>query len=205
MQDSLIKLIFSYVWRMAKKLLLFILLSPLILFAQEGPCDIMLLRKGNKTVQKYYAGSTILFYTKEGQAISGNIDCIKNDSIFLTQQTVRRFQTAEGGIRFDTSQKYKLMFSLANIGSFPAGKQRGKNLLTDGTLLMLGGAGYLVLNLVNTTRQGDPPFGEDNLPKVLASAGAVVLGFLLKHAWPSRSTIGKKYEIQVLKSNQNPG
>jgi hypothetical protein len=190
---------------MAKKLLLLLFMTPFILLAQEGPCDIMLLRKRKKTVQKYYAGSNILFYTKEGQAISGNIDCIKNDSIFLTQQTVRRFQTAEGGIRFDTSQKYKLMFSLANIGSFPSGKQRGKNLLTDGTLLMLGGAGYLVLNLVNTTRQGEPPFGEDNLPKVLASAGAMVVGFLLKRAWPAKSTIGKKYEIQVLKSTQNAG
>jgi len=197
--------IFRYVWQMAKKILLLILLSPLILRAQEGPCDILLLKKGNKPVQKYYAGSTIMFYTKEGQAISGNIDCIKNDSIFLSQQTIRRIPTAEGGIRFDTSNKYKLMFSLANIGSFPSGKQRGKNLLTDGSLLILGGAGYLVLNLVNTTRQGDPAFGEENLPKVLASAGAVVLGFILKHAWPSRVTIGKKYEIQVLKSNQNPG
>lgn len=187
------------------KILLFIFFIPFVLRAQEGPCDILLLRKGNKTIQKYYAGSTIMFYTKEGQAISGNIDCIKNDSIFLTQQTVRRIQTAEGGFRFDTSNKYRLMFSIANIGSFPSGKQRGKNLLTDGTLLMLGGAGYLVLNLVNTTRQGDSPFGEENLPKVLASAGAVVVGFILKKAWPSRSTIGKKYDIQVLKSNQKSG
>ncbi len=196
--------IFGYVWQMAKNLWLLFFMGPLLLAAQEGPCDILLLKKGNKTVQKYYAGNSIRFYTTEGQDISGMIDCIKNDSIFLTQQTIRRIQTPEGGIRFDTSQKYKLMFSIANIGSFPAGKQKGKNIITDGSLLILGGAGYLVVNLVNTTRQGDPPFGKENLPKVLTATGAVVLGFLLKKVWPSRNTIGKKYELQVLRSNQNP-
>jgi hypothetical protein len=182
------------------KILLFLLITPLTLPAQEGPCDILLLRKGNKTIHKYFSGSPIMFYTTEGMSVSGTVDCITNDSIFLSQQTIRRIATPEGGVRFDTSNKYKLMFSIANIGSFPAGKKKGKNLLTDGTLLVLGGAGFLVVNLVNTTRQGDPPFGEENLPKVLAATGAVVAGFLLKLAWPSRSYVGKKYQLQVLKS-----
>lgn len=185
------------------KLLLLLLFSPLWGIAQDKPCDILLLKKGNKTIQKFFSGSTIVFYTTEGMNVFGTIECITNDSIFLYQQTIRRIPTPDGGIRFDTSNKYRLMYSIANIGSFPAGKQKGKNLVTDGTLLMVGGAGYLVVNLVNTTRQGDPPFGEENLPRVLAGAGAVAGGFLLRMLWPSRHFIGKKYQLQVLKSQQN--
>lgn len=188
---------------MAKYMLL-LLLSPFFTRAQQGPCDIMLLKKGNKTIQKFFTGSNIMFFTTGGMQVTGTIECITNDSIFLYQQTIRRIPTAEGGIRFDTSNKYKLMFNIANIGSFPAGKLKGKNLLTDGTLLMLGGAGYLVLNLVNTTRQGDPPFGEENLPKVLASTGAMAGGFLLRKAWPTKHKLGRKYQVLLLKSQQIP-
>lgn len=184
------------------KLLLLLLFTPLFITAQEAPCDIMLLKKGNKTIQKFFKGSNIMFYTTEGMQVYGTIECIANDSIFLFQQTIRRIPTTEGGIRFDTSNKYNMMFSIANIGSFPAGKKKGKNMLTDGTLLMLAGGGFLVLNLVNTSLQGDPPFGEENLPKVLGAAGALAGGFLLSKSWPSKSYIGKKYQIQVLKSQQ---
>lgn len=182
------------------KLLSLTLLFSTSIFANPNPCDILILKKGNQSIKKYFSGSEIAFYTTGGMPVSGTIDCIRNDSIFLTQVQVRRYQTPDGALRSDTSARYKLQFSIANIGSFPAGRQPGKNLVTDGTLLTIGGAGFLVVNLVNTTLQGDPPFGEENLPKVLAATGAVFAGFLLKKAWKTRWVIGKKYQLEVLRS-----
>lgn len=107
-------------------------------------------------------------------------------------------QRADGAVIFDTTGRFPLSFSIANIGSFPAGRQKGNNILTNGTLFMIAGAGYLVVNMVNTLREGDPPFGQDNLSNVLIATGAVVTGFILKKSWPSRWYIGKKYKLQVM-------
>jgi hypothetical protein len=182
------------------KLAALFMLAPFWVMGQQASCDILLLRKGTKVLEKYFAERPITFYTTDGMPVSGKINCIKNDSIYLVNYQVRRVQTAEGGIRMDTTGKYRLNFSIANIGSFPAGRQPGKNIVTDGTLLVLAGAGYLVLNIINTTREGDPPFGSENLPNVLAASGAVITGFLLKKAWRKRWVIGKKFNLKLLKS-----
>ncbi|MCU0388600.1 MAG: hypothetical protein MUE71_08345 [Chitinophagaceae bacterium] len=140
------------------------------------------------------------FFTTEKMPVSGIVERISTDSIFLSQYNIRRIQTQNGGILYDTMGKFNLQFSIANIGSFPAGRQKGKNIITEGTLLLLAGSGYLVLNIFNTTRQGDPPFGEENLPNVLIGAGIAATGFILKKAWPKKLYIGKKYQLKVIES-----
>jgi hypothetical protein len=169
-------------------------------FAQTGSSNFLLLKKGEKTIQKYFAGNGIRFFTTEGMPVEGIIEKITADSIYLINQNVRRIQRADGAVIFDTTGKYSLLFSLSNIGSFPVGKQRGKNILTEGTLLMIAGGGYLVLNIFNTTREGDPPFGEENLSNVLIASGLMATGFLLKKAWPKKYYIGKKYHLKVIES-----
>jgi hypothetical protein len=176
--------------------LLFLL--PLVGIGQNSNSGFLILKKGNKTLGRYYKGNPMFFYTKESMPVTGVVDKITPDSIYLFQYQIRRMQRADGAMVFDTTGRFPLAFSIANIGSFPAGQQKGKNLLTEGTLLMLAGGGYLVLNIFNTTRQGDPPFGEENLSNVLIAAGAVAAGFLLKKSWPSRWYIGKKYKLQVM-------
>jgi hypothetical protein len=167
-------------------------------FAQTGANSVLLLKKGEKTISKYFSGNSIAFSTKDGMQVSGVISRITLDSIFLINYNIRRLQRADGGIIFDTASRYNLMFSLGNIGSFPVYKQKGKNILTDGSLLMLGGGAYLVLNIFNTTREGNPPFGEENLPNVLWATGAVATGFLIKKLWPKKMVIGHKYYIKIL-------
>ena len=65
---------------------------------------------------------------------------------------------------------------------------------------MVGGGGYLVLNMVNTLREGDPPFGEENLPRVLGGAIAFTTGFLLHqlHKTKTEYRLGKKYNLKYL-------
>jgi hypothetical protein len=178
--------------------ILLLFFFPLAAQSQLGKSGFLVLKKGNKTVGRYYTGNTMQFYTTESMPVSGVVDRITADSIYLYQYQIRRMQRADGAVIFDTTGRFPLSFSIANIGSFPAGRQKGKNLLTNGTLLMIGGAGYLVVNMVNTVREGDPPFGEDNLSNVLIATGAVATGFLLKKSWPSRWYIGKKYKLQVM-------
>ncbi|HSK14484.1 MAG TPA: hypothetical protein VK907_14785 [Phnomibacter sp.] len=180
------------------RLLLFLLLMPCAAGAQVQGNAILVLKKNNKTLAKFYPGSFISFYTTEGMPVHGSVSRLTPDSIYIEQYSIRRMMRADGALVFDTSNIYRAMFHLNNIGSFPAGKQKKKNIVTDGTLLKIGGAGYLALNLINTLRDGDPPFGQENLPHVLGAAGAMALGTGLRHMWPKRYRLGKKYSLKVL-------
>jgi len=169
-------------------------------WGQSGSNNILLLKKGNKTLTKFMTGSAIRFSTTEGMPVEGRIERITPDSIFLINYTIRRLQRTDGGIIFDTAGRYRLMFSLTNIGALPAGKQKGENILTNGALLRIAGAGYLVLNIINTTRQGDPPFGQENISEILIGAGMVASGYLLGKLWRKRYPIGRKFYFKVIET-----
>ncbi len=173
---------------------------PFFLSAQTEGSDILILKKRNKTIVKYFSGQPIFFYTTEGMPVNAQIAEIRNDSLFLINYQLQRIQRADGGVFIDTTGKFKMQFSVKNIGSFPPFKVRGRNLLTDGTLFIFGGGGYLGLNLFNTIRDGDPPFGKENLPNVLTATGITAAGFLLKNIWPKRWYLGDKFRVQVLKN-----
>ncbi len=191
----------TYVWQMLLKTAVILCMFPLAVSSQPASNNILLVKKGIKTVGKYFTGSHIAFTTTDGMPIMGQIERLENDSIFLVQYQIRRIQRPDGAVLFDTTGKFRLMFSIANIGSFPVGRQRGKNIVTNGTLLTLGGTGYLALNLVNTVRDGDAPLGKDNRTNVLGALGAVGTGILLGKAWPKKFFINNKYRIKILYSN----
>lgn len=179
---------------MTRLLLLLILLSTA---AQAQNSDILLLRKGNRTIRSFFKGSQIEFYTQEKTFVSAVVDSIKRDSLFLLYYDAQMVPTAFGGMVLDTLGVYTMNFSLKNIYSFPA-RQRGFPLVTNGTLFMVGGAAYLALNIVNTLREKDPIFGQDNLPRVLGGAGAVALGWLLQNSHSTENKIGRKYKLKYL-------
>lgn len=188
-----------YSWRISRQawlLVYLILLSP-ALKAQQS--DILLLQKHNRTIRQFFVGNNIDFYTTEHMGVSAVIDSIKRDSLFLSQHDIRMMPTAIGTFAADTLAVYQLRFSIKNIYSFPA-TPRKFSFLTNGTLLMIGGGGYLLLNIINTIREGDPVFGEDNLPSVIGGTAAFAAGFLLNrlHASKAEYKLGKKYKLKYL-------
>lgn len=170
----------------------------------QQPSGILLLKKGNRTLARFYQHQFISFYTTDGMPVAAQIERIANDSLFLIQYQVQRVQRADGAMYMDTTGKFRLQFSRANIGSFTPIKQRGRTLLTDGTLLMVGGGLYLGLNVVNTIRDGDPLLGKDNRPNVLGALAAVGTGLLLKNVWPKRWVVGKTFRLQIIEPAPQP-
>lgn len=174
---------------------LFVLLLPLTLFSQSS--DILLLQKNHRTIRQFHPGTPVTFFTTEHLAVSAIVDSIKRDSIFLLQYGVRMVPNGFGGYRPDTLGRYKLGFSLDNIYSFPAPPPRFA-VIRNGLIFMIGGAAYLVLNLVNSTREKVPPFGKDNRPHLAWGAGAVVFGYLLHRLRVKEYRVGKKYQLKYL-------
>ena len=130
--------------------------------------------------------------------VSAYIDRIQNDSLFLKQYDVKMVPNYFGTYAPDTVAVYDLNFSVKNIGGFPA-KPRKFAFLTNGTLLMVGGGAYLLVNMVNTIKEGYPPFGKDNLPNIIGGVSAVAAGYLLSKTQVTEYSIGKKYKLKYLR------
>jgi hypothetical protein len=181
---------------MLKSLLFLLLFCTIGGYAQTS--DILLLRKGNRTVRSFFKGSQIEFFTQEKTFVHGVVDSIKRDSLFLLYYDARMVPTALGGMVYDTLGVYNMNFSLQDIYSFPARQKGGFPLLTQGTLFLVGGTAYLALNVVNTIREKEPVFGKDNLPRVIGGVSAVVLGTLLQKTRKTENKVGKKYTLKYL-------
>lgn len=177
-------------------LLFLYLLLPGFLSAQATA---LLLKKKGKTVDRYYPGNNFTFYTTDNLPVQGQLESIERDSLFMTYYQVVQVPTQFGTMRLDTSGKYDLRYSLANIGALPRRKKKSSlKGLVSGAML-LGGAGYTVVNIFNTIREGDPPFGQDNIDNVLIGLGVTAGGYLLGRTGSDRYTLGNKYTLEVIK------
>jgi len=179
-----------------KKILLTACFCGCLASALAQQSDILMLQKHQRTITNYYAGSNISFFTTDRMPVSGVIDSLKRDSLFLTQYDVRRFMTAQGASYIDTTGKFRMAFSVASIGYFPYTGRQPQSFW--GRLLMLGGGGFLLVNMVNTLRVNEPPFGKDNLPRVLGALGAVALGAGLLATQKDQVKLGGKYRLKYL-------
>ena len=161
--------------------------------------DVLLVKKGDKTVRQYYQGITISFRTTEGVPVQGFIDSLRRDSLFFTYYQTRMNPTIAGTFTLDTIGRFKDSYHVSNIGYLPS-KQRWRNILTDGTVIMIGGAVYLGVNAVNTAREKEPWLGENNLPRVLTGLAVIAAGWLAHRTWTRHEEIriGKKYKMVVL-------
>ncbi len=159
----------------------------------QSQATALLLKKNNKTVQRYYPGRTISFFTTDKMPVNGRLDSLVRDSLFLTYFQLVRVPTPWGTFRMDTAGRYPIAFSLANVGSLP----RKRNRWFEG-VLMTGGIGYTALNMVNTVREKDPPFGKDNIANIIGGLGTAAAGYGIAKLKKSNYILGKTYRLSVV-------
>jgi len=170
-------------------------------FAQQS--DILLLKKHNKTVGHFFQGSGISFIIKDGGQVSGTIDSLLRDSIFLTMQSEHMAPNMFGTYTPVKGPAYQMAFAIGDIAGFPI-QHRKWGLISSGTLFMIGGGAYLVLNVVNTLAEKEPLFGEDNLPRIIGALSAVTLGVILRLTQRKSIKVGGKYQLIVLPAASQP-
>ncbi|WP_416440008.1 hypothetical protein [Phnomibacter sp. MR] len=174
-----------------KKLsILLLCLAPV--FAQSQ-ATALLLKKNNKTIQRYYPGRNISFITADKMPVNGRLDSLIRDSLFLTYFQLVQVPTPWGTYRTDTAGRYAIAFNMANVGALP----RKRNRWFEGTL-MTGGLAYTVLNLVNTVRENDPPFGKDNIANIIGGLGTAAVGYTIAKLKKSNYILGKTYRLAVI-------
>ncbi|MGE5519411.1 MAG: hypothetical protein ACM3VS_05730 [Candidatus Dadabacteria bacterium] len=178
----------------------FVLLMFLLsLTANSQSADYISVRKWTgKTMKNFYQGSNILLQTTDGSILQGPIKSIRNDSVYLTIYTTRYFPTIWGTRQLDTISIVDLGLKFKEISRIHFGKKSGFFARNAGPLMMIGGTGYLSLNLLNALTLPGSVTDRDNLRKISIAGGIVVVGYFLNKLLYSDGFTNKKYKIHYV-------
>jgi hypothetical protein len=187
--------------------------TPLVIFTfffftAYGQQDILVFKKRNKDIDRYWKGSVISFQLKNKQWQKGEITKIQNDSFFIRPMVVRYSLMGTDTVH------YKIMgFALTDVFAMPK-----KGVLIDyingrfqistsgghvhwywiksGWIFRVGAAGYAGLHIVNGLIDNNFSFSESKTE--LAIAAAVFLGGVLLHkTYKPYLQLGRKYSLKI--------
>jgi hypothetical protein len=178
-------------------LLLLFLAGPVQMFSQVS--DFITIKKGNnRTVKTFFTGVPISFETVDKRQASGLITAIRNDSIFLKEWDLRPMLNSLGFPFTDTVGVYLSGYHYKEIGKVDVSDRMRFQQVTVGRILIIGGTGYIALNLINGAIQHESVTSKKNLTSLGIAAGAVATGllanFISRHA--------NKYHVEYVRMNE---
>lgn len=172
-------------------------------YSQNG---FIVLKKGQKSIQHFWKDEHFTFLMQNGQWFTGIIRKITNDSFYLTQEIIR-YQI----MGTDTLHFSGLAYSLSDVIGLPRkneeivydndmvrvilGREKfdwGKN----GFIFQVGGAGYIVVSIINDMARNEPPFAKNNLTGLGIGAAIFMIGTLLHLNFDLYRHLGKKYHLE---------
>ena len=159
--------------------------------------DFLLLKKRNKTIQTFYTGYYITFRTKSKEWISGYINTMANDTLHLKPFELVRYINGWGIPAVDTLWHNKKKIAVKDIDAFERLDQ-SVNYIKDGTILQVIGAGYILLNVINTWSSGDQLFDNNNGTKLAIAAAVFAVGTLMHQSRNPYLQVGRKYRLQYV-------
>ncbi|HSB91527.1 MAG TPA: hypothetical protein VLC28_00355 [Flavitalea sp.] len=173
------------------------------IFAQKS--DFIVIRNKQRTVRTYFAGSYINADTYAGFTLNGIIKKIAHDSLYVEQENVYQVATQFGTPALDTV-RYFIPIYYKEIRKFnyelDGSRQRGGSSLLLPKILLYGGTGYIVLELVNTAYRNES-LNEGNKLTSLAIAGGVALtGLIWQESIKSKQRKGKKVTVEYIKMSE---
>jgi hypothetical protein len=181
---------------MKKLLLAFTLLVAFVANAQKG--DFITIRKKGQTFKTLFTGSMVHFRSVTGDWYNGRIVDIANDTIFFREVIVQQVPTPWGVSRLDTMTTFIRKIHYHDIAAIPR-RETSFGYIKNGSLQMIGGAGYMGLNLINSGIQHYAPFGRENRGQLIAAAGVFAVGKLLHTLRKPFLLIGEKYTLTYVK------
>ena len=182
-----------YMW----KAVLYFLLS----FATSRSCfgqlsDMLSVQKKNgKNIKTFVRGSAIKFYTTDGSYVDGDIEMIRDDSLFITSYDIRAIPNRWGVNSIDTLATYHAAYGFNEIGSVRISDRTKLSAISLDKLLMDAGAGYFILNLVNSDYLKEPFGSSKNIATLAISAGVFGTGLFLHTVKKDRRFSGRRHKI----------
>ena len=186
------------------------LLIALALFyclAAHAQQNILLFKKGNKVIERFWKGKFISFQLKSKDWQKGEITRIENDSIYIRPTIVQYNMMGTDTFHFpptgfalsDIHAMLKKGYILHYVnGHFEISRSGGHvhwYWVKSGWIFRVAAAGYAALYIINGLIDHDLSFNNGSL----AIAGGVFLfGVLLKHIYKPTLRLRNKYHLEVV-------
>lgn len=149
----------------------------------------------------FYSGSQISFTAESGAFINGQINGIKNDTLYLQEFIIRYLPTTLGTYIIDTAGSYHYKYHYKQIAVI--GQKEKTNFNVKGSGAVLLGGGILLTLASGVVYVADRE--KFSAPLLLTSVGLGTLGYFLAKGKKSGNgmRIGKKYKLVYMNmSNQ---
>jgi hypothetical protein len=186
---------------MVKALLLILFLSFSVKIFSQASDFIVVKKRNGRTVKTFFPGLPISFETVDKRPVSGFITAIRNDSIFVREADVRPVMTSIGIPVTDTVGIYYSGFHYKEIGKVDVSDRTRFQEVTPGRILIIGGTGYALLNVINGAYLHESITSSKNLTSLGTAAGAVGLGILLNYISKHRN----QYHVEYVHMNSKRG
>jgi len=187
-------------------------LAVFIFFFSTAYCqqDLLVLKKRNKDIDRYWKGTTISFQLKNKQWQKGEITKIQNDSFFIRPMVVHYSLMSTDTFHFKI-----IGFALTDVFAMPkegvlidyingqfqistSGGHVHWYWIKSGWIFRVGAAGYAGLHIINGLLDDNFSFSESKTE--LAAAAAVFLfGVLLHKTYKPYLQLGRKYSLEIVK------
>lgn len=182
---------------MSKIVLLLLFLSGCMQCFSQSSDFITVKKRNNRTIKTFFPGVPISLVTYDKREASGLITAIRNDSIFIKEYDIRPMINGLGIPFTDTAAEYISGFHYKEITSIDVSDRMHLSQLTPGRILIIGGTGYALLNVINGAYLHESITSSKNLTSLGIAAGAVGTGFLTNYFLKK----GKRYRIEYVRMN----
>ena len=155
-------------------------------------------KKNNRTYTTYFPGSAINCVTVQGYNLHGLVDAVHNDSVFVRQYDIRLTPTVFGVNRIDTLDTYVLGVHYKEIDVVIVPRKESFGYVKNGSLFIIGGLGYALLNVVNGKYLKQSLTSQENIKSLGIALGTAGIGYLLNRLRASNNRNGKKYRVEYV-------
>lgn len=190
-----------------KQTILIILLLAITKVTLSQTSDFLVLKKrNNRTLKTYYPGAFISAHTYNGFFVNGFIKQIRNDSLIILQEETRlvaaEFGSVVDTVSYTIGLDYHEIKTFHYTGNYTWGRKRGFAQITLPKLMKIGGIGYIILELVNSTYRKESLSENNKVVPLAIAAGVAATGFAITYFQNKIDKAGGKYKVVYVKNSK---
>ena len=168
---------------------------------------IVLKKRNNRTVKTYYPGAFLKAVTWNGFELNGYIKFIRNDSIILVQEERQLISTGFGfevdTVYYTIGVDYHEVKRWHYANDYYWGHKRGFVEIVVPKILMIGGAGYVLLELINSAYRKESLNQGNKLTSLGIGAGVAIAGYTWSRLTnDSQKRASRKYKVVYVKAGE---
>lgn len=161
---------------------------------------IVVKKRNNRTLKTYFPGSVIALQTVYGNYLGGIVQAIRHDSVFIKEYDIRVVPNQWGVSSVDTLGSYVVALHYKDIEIVVKKQRQSFVYIRNGDLLMIGGLGYIALNIFNGNYLKQSITDLDNRKSFAIALGVVGAGYLMNRLYKYKN--GKRYRVEYVRMNE---